>query len=352
MPDPRPQAVYTCSQSELYAICLIGWTSFEENLADFSTFKTIYTAVYGTDAKAELDAAVNLPGFQERNEAAETAYIQMAQAHAECIMQWKSLRSYIKSAFPTELQKPKIESAGYDHYSKAANKNWDETIIMLTAGQHFIDNNTAELVAGGMPPTFAPEYLLITTAFKDLYVQFTDFEQDEQEETDTKIVANNALYKKLLSMFEDAQIIYEHNPSKPERFIFAQIKAMITTKPGSGTIPADTIIVSGKVVDATTLAPIANASVNATANGSTATFGVVTDNDGLYELPIPELPPQPADTSGNSITINAEALDFETESQLLNYVGGNRYELDFELQQSVEPTPEPEPTEPEPPVEP
>ena len=46
-----------------------------------------------------------------------------------------------------------------------------------------------------------------------------------------------------------------------------------------------------------------------------------------------------------TITINAEALDYEPTSQELNYVTGNRYELNFELQQSSEP-------EPEPPVEP
>ena len=352
MADPRPQALYNCSQSELYAICTIGYTSFNENQPDFEAFNTLYTATYGSDALIEVNAAINLPGFQERNEAAEVAHIQLIKAHDECLLKWRSLRAYIKSSYPSDLQKPKIESAGYDHYSKAANRNWDQTFIMLTAGQHFIDNNTADLTAGGMPPTFAADYALVMSTFGDLYVEFTDFEQDEQEATDAKVVANNAIFQKLTRMFEDAQIIYEHDASKRERFIFKQLKEMITNKPGSGTIPADTIIVSGKVVDATTLLPIANASVNATVNNSTATFGVVTDDEGLYELPIRGLSPQPADTSNASIAINAEALDHEPLSQQLNYVRGKRYELDFELQQSVEPPVEPEPTEPEPPVEP
>lgn len=345
MPDPRPQAIYTCSQSELYAICAIGWTSYNENQPDFEAFKTIYTAAYGTDALSEVDAAQNLPGFQERNEAAETANIQMVQAHAECILKWKSLRSYIKSSFPSELQKPKVEAAGYDHYAKAANKNWDQTMLLLTAGQHFIDNNTAALTAGGMPAAFAADYATAKSAFGDLYIQFTDFEQDEEEGTDAKIVANNAIYQKLISMFEDAQIIYEHNASKRERFIFAQVKAMITTKPGSGTVPADSVFIFGKVLDADTLNPISNASVNTTPVGGTETFSAVTGDDGVYEMKVSGFPTN----SSGSLEVYAEALDYEPTSSPLPYETGKRFELGFELNEFIEPVP---PTDPEPPVEP
>lgn len=345
MPDPRPQAIYTCSQSELYAICVIGWTSYNENQPDFEAFKTIYTAAYGTTALSEVEAAQNLPGFQERNEAAETAYIKMTQAHSECIMKWKALRSYIKSSFPSELQKPKVESAGYDHYTKAANKNWDETLLLLTAGQHFIDNNTAALTAGGMPPTFAADYGTTATDFNSLYIKFTDFEQDEEEATDIKIMANNKVYQKLMAMFEDAQIIYEHNASKRERFIFAQVKAMITTKPGSGTVPADSVFIFGKVLDADTLNPIVNASVNTTPNGSIETFSAITGEDGVYELKVSGLPTN----STGTLEVNAEALDYEPTSSPLTYETGKKYELGFELNEFIEPVP---PTDPEPPVEP
>ncbi|MBI1288330.1 MAG: hypothetical protein GC178_12225 [Flavobacteriales bacterium] len=336
MSDPRPQALYNCSQSELYAICSIGWTSYNENQADFEAFKTIYTATYGTDAMAEVEAAANLPGFQERNEAAETAYIQMVSAHAECLTKWKTLRSYIKSSFPPALQKPKIESAGYDHYTKAANRNWDQTFALLTAGQHFIDNNTADLTAGGMPATFAADYALAKDNFGTLYGQFTDFEQDEEEATDTKVMANNAIYRKLSAMFEDAQIIYEHNAAKRNRFVFAQVKAMITTKPGPDTVPSDSIIIFGKVLDAATSTALANASVNTTPDGSTQTFSAVTGEDGKYEMTVSGL----QTTSAGTLMINAEALDHEPKSQPLNYETGNRYELSFEL---LEFTPPPEP---------
>jgi len=341
MANPRPQALYNCSQSELYAICTIGWNSYSENQLDFEAFNTLYTVALGADAYTELEAAVNLPSFQERNEATEVAYIELTKAHNLCLTKWKTLRAYIKSSYPTDIQKPKIESAGSDNYSKAANRNWDQTYVLLTAGQNFINNNTAELTTGGMPPTFAAEYETAFSEFGDLYVAFTDFEQDEQEGTDAKIEANNAIYLKLTRMFEDAQIIYQNDASKRERFIFKQLKEMITNTSSNNTIPADTIIVTGKVIDATTLIPIANASVSTTLNSNTSAFGVVTDSNGNYQFPIPGLSPQPDSSGPSSIIINAQASDHTSESKQLTYVPGNQYQLNFELQPAVNPDSEP-----------
>lgn len=333
MPEPRPVNNYPCSQADLYAVCRIGWNSYAENQTDFETFNTIYTAAYGTDAIAEVDAALNLPGFQERDEAQETFHIQMTEAHAVAILKWKTLRSYIKHAFPPELQKPKIESAGYDHYTKAANKNWAETQLLMNAGQHFIDNNTAELTTGGMPATFAAEYATATSDFLTLYDRFTDAEQDSQEATDTKINANNAIYSKLISMFEDAQIIFENDPSKRERFVFAQVYAMIT-RPGGGSSVSNTeVLISGKVTALGTGQPVQDASVNTTPEGTTTTFSAVTDADGNYELLVTDLE---ANATG-TLAINADALDFEPSSTSLAFETGNKYEVDIEL------TPEPEP---------
>ncbi len=45
MADRRPQALYNCSQNELYAICMIGWASYTENQPDSEAFNTLYTAL-------------------------------------------------------------------------------------------------------------------------------------------------------------------------------------------------------------------------------------------------------------------------------------------------------------------
>lgn len=339
MPEARPTNQYPCSQADLYAVCNIGWNSYLENQPDFEAFNTLYTAVFGTDALAEVEAAINLPGFQERDEAGETFHIEMKKAHSIAMTKWKSLRSYIKHAFPPELHKPKIESAGYDHYAKAANFNWAETNLLLNAGQHFIDNNTADLTTGGMPAAFAADYTTATGDFLTLYTKFTDAEQDAQEATDEKINANNAIYSKLISMFEDAQIIYDKDPSKRERFVFAQVYALITKPSGGGGLPPDAILIAGKVVDGSTLNPIGGASVNTTPDGSTEVFSTITNADGTYELTVNGLPPN----SIGTLFVNAEAIDYEPTSLPLDYETGNKFELGFELIEFIPPEPPPEP---------
>lgn len=335
MAESRPQAIYPCSQADLYVVCRIGWNSYNENVSFFTAFNTLYDAAYGAAASAEVEAAVNLPGFQERDEAGETFHIQLTVAHAVAIYKWKSLRSYIKHAFPPELQKPKVESAGYDHFTQAANQNWAETQLLLVAGQHFLDNNTAELTAGGMPAAFAAEYAIASDNFLGLYDKFTDAEQDAQEATDAKIRANNAIYKKLIMMFELAQIIFEREPSKRERFVFAQIYAMIT-RPGGGTsIPTDAVMIEGTVTDIVTGAPVANASVNTTPDGSTEVFSTVTNADGTYALKVSGLAP----SSTGTLNVNAEAIDSAPATLPLSYETGKKFKLLFQLSEFVVPEP-------------
>jgi hypothetical protein len=184
-----------------------------------------------------------------------------------------------------------------------------------------------------MPAAFAAEYTTATDDFLGLYDRFTDAEQDSQEATDEKINANNAIYSKLIRMFEDAQIIYENDPSKRERFVFAQVYAMITRPGGGDTISNTEVLITGLVTDSSTGNPIGGASINTTPDGSTTTFSAVSDDDGTYKLLVTDLT---ADSTG-TLTINADALDFDPTSLPLDYETGNKYEVGIELTPEVVP---------------
>jgi hypothetical protein len=142
-------------------------------------------------------------------------------------------------------------------------------------------------------------------------------------------------------MFEDAQIIYENNASKRERFVFAQIYSMIKRPSNANGIGTDAIVVAGKVLDASMLNPIANASVNTTPEGGAETFSAVTDDSGVYEMKVSGLPTN----SSGILEVNGEALDYEPTFSPLTYETGKKYELGFELNEFIEPVPEP-PVEP------
>jgi hypothetical protein len=229
----RPQAKYPCTQAELYAICKIGWQSYAEFQTDFENHASIYTALYGTNALAEVLAAEALPDFQQRDEPSESARIQLITLADQAIQQWRGLRTHIFRSFIPSLHKPMLESAGNEYLDKAYNKNWEQVTLLLTAGSNFLTAKNAELTAGGMPAAFPLAYEAARTAFNNLYLQFMDFEQDQPEGTDEKITANNTIFEKLSSMFDDGRFIHENNPARQLRFIFAHVQELVSSNPGN-----------------------------------------------------------------------------------------------------------------------
>ncbi len=269
----------------------MGWNSFIANLAEFSAFLSIYTAVYGQDALDEIDAVEAMPEFQERNEQAELALIQVRQSAKLALKNWKFLRNYIRASFPENDRKAKWESAGSDHYDKASNQNWSELRNMLTAGSNFITANAAALGAGGMPATFASAYGLSRTAFNNALVDFTTFEQDEVEGTDLKVIANNALYSKLMNMFEDGTLLFEDIPAKHERFVFAHLKEIVTHAGTPSNSTSTDITFDGTVTNGASTQSLPIVTIIARLEDSTEELTVLTDATGKYHFSFTDLTP-------------------------------------------------------------
>lgn len=337
MPGQRPTPRYNCTQAELYAICFIMWKSYGDNQLDFETFKTIYTAQFGTDALAEIEAAKNLPDFQARNEASETAYINMGTTAKQALKAWRSLRSYIKSGFPENLQKPQIEAAGEAHYMKALNRNWSETELMLTSAINYIGDHTAALTSGGMPAGFPTTVSDLNTAFMSHYNTFTDSGQDEHEGTDEKITANNDIYDKTMAMGDDGQLIYEDNAAKRERFTFTRVKELITNTTGSNAVPADTIIIGAYAFNTENELPEQGVTLTILNPPDGQPVSAVTNEEGLLELKIEGYQPN----STNSLDYEVSHPNFPTQTGSAEFVSGQYYS--FEIPLTPEPAPPSEP---------
>lgn len=229
---PRPQAQYRCTQEELYQVCFLTWDSYLSNVADFTSVNTTYTAAYGNTNRTAVKTAKKLPDFQARDEASESLLIQMKDTADQCLIQWNLLETHIKKSFPENLHKPKIESAGGDHYEKAGQNNWESVSALMESGNNFITNNTPALNTGGMPAGFPAAFSSAKTNFENLYTQLKDSEQDSEEARDIKINANNAIFKIITSLNEDGQKIYRNNPAKRERFTFSKVLDLVS---GAGT---------------------------------------------------------------------------------------------------------------------
>jgi len=229
---PRPKSEYKCSQEELYQVCLLTWDSYLSNVADFTSANTTYTAAYGNTNRTAVITAKQLPDFQARDEASESSLIQMKDVADLCLIQWNLLETHIKKSFPENLHKPKIEAAGGDHYEKAAQSNWESVSALMESGKTFITANNATLTTGGMPSGFPAAFNSSKTAFENLYTQLNDADQDAEEARDTKINANNAIFKTITSVNEDGQKIYRNKPAKRERFTFSKVLELVS---GAGT---------------------------------------------------------------------------------------------------------------------
>lgn len=313
--------------AELYTICRMGWNSFIANLAEFSAFLNTYTAVYGQDALNEIDAAEAMPEFQERNEQAELALVQVRQTAKLALKNWKFLRNYIRTSFPEADRKAKWESAGSDHYNKASNQNWSELRNMLTAGSNFLTANAAIFAASGVPATFAGAYGLSRTAFNDALVAFTNFEQDEVEGTDLKVIANNAIYNKLMDMFEDGTLLFEDIPAKHERFVFAHLKEIITNSATPSNSTSTDITFDGTVTNGAAAQSLPTVAVIARLEESTEELTVLTDATGKYRLIFTDIA---AGYTGNVI-IKVMLPAYELYEAIVPVEAGSNYVQDILL---------------------
>ncbi len=230
----RPSSDYNSTQLELYAVLRIGLASYRENIADFTGFKAKYDATFGNDFETEINAAAALPSFQARDEASETANILLSKKATECGSKWQDLKRYIADVDDwADLQKPKLEAAGSTLYDQATHGNWEVMNGLMETANNFITNNTAELSAdGNMPAAFPAQFDTLKQDYEALYDNFTDKTQDQEEETDEKIIENNRLFRKLMDMFLDGQAIYRSNPVLKERFTFDQVLKIVRGSKG------------------------------------------------------------------------------------------------------------------------
>lgn len=225
----RPSADYNCTQLELYAVLRIGLSSYREQLVDFNNFKGYYDDQWGNDFETAIDTAAEIPDFQARDEASESALIELEKKGNDCANKWQDLKRYITSTTGWEdLQKPKQEAAGSTIYRKASRGNWEVMNGLMTTASNFITNNLAALKADqNMPNPFQGQFDTLKDEFTALYDDFTDKTQDQEQVTDEKVEENNAINKTGAGMFGDGQAIFRENASMADRFTFEQILKIV-----------------------------------------------------------------------------------------------------------------------------
>jgi hypothetical protein len=215
---------YKFSQQELYTIAETATNSLEEHLAAFSNLKGKYDASYVAAVRAEIQTAKNLPDDQSRSVAAEVARIELVALNNSALNIFQTLKRYIVDAFPPNKHKTQFEGAGQQYYAKASQENWDATQGLLTSGLNYIIQNTVELTADqNMPVTFQNDFTEVKTNFEARHQVFFQAEEVSRVQTQTKIMANNALYDKVVNFCQDGQDIFRKDEATRKQFIIADL---------------------------------------------------------------------------------------------------------------------------------
>jgi len=264
---------YNCTQPELYAVCRNGWANYNRSLASFTIFRPIYTNPYGLSRIAEITAAELLPDEQTRDAAAESARVTLSLAGEVCLSNWQTLKRYIIAAFQPSYHKSMLEAAGSMLYEQARGENWDVLNELNVSGSRFIAaNNTVLSNNQNMPAFFPGNFNNAKTGYEAKYLAFTQAEETAKSQTDAKVVANNNLYSKLISMFLDGQEIFKSNTTLVQEFIFADVLNLITSPGAAG--------LKGVIRNSAGNAPLEGVTVTIVELAKTA----VSDVDGSYDF--------------------------------------------------------------------
>ena len=214
---------YYCREEDLYEVLIFGLDNYVQYQMDFETFLTLYTAQWGIDRKAELQAAIDLPSFQQRDEMHEELRVQLEPINDNCCIEWKKLEAYIISSYPEAEHKTHLEAAGSLRYRKASRQDWGATRLMMEESTAFVTNNMAALTTGGMPVGFNIMLNTMKLQFKTLHEAFKQMETDSGVLRDEKIRANNEIFKTVSAMFKDGQKIFRNDPNIRAKFTFSKI---------------------------------------------------------------------------------------------------------------------------------
>lgn len=266
-------AKYNASQQELYTISRQGWKNCMDHLSDFTAFSPRYTAAYCESCEAEIVAAQALPSDIARSGLSEDNRILLTRAADAGLLKWQSLKRYIIEAYDEKRSVTMLKIAGQSRYTDASRYNWQSINAVLTEGSKFITSNTTELVANdNMPLGFGADFDAAKDAFETLQAKFFGGVTDTNTGSQNKIIANNSVFAKLSKMLNDGQIIFTSDFTNKQKFIFNNLKGIISGINQAG--------LRGYVTDVATGLPVADATV-ATANNI---YTAITDVEGRFNI--------------------------------------------------------------------
>lgn len=232
---------YNCSQDELYQACFLLATSLEEEIGKFA-FKQKYQQPGFVDTlRDNVRAARLLPDESQRKAQHIFLRTPLVKSVDGTFRQLAGkLRSYIRDAYPNPTDEAAaLDAAGFLRYDAATSYDWDALTGFIIAAISFTEQNQTALEANlNMPSSFIPELKGYRDFIEPGIDAFLNTLENSEDGTQTKILANNAIYEEAIKICEDGQVAFFDNEAKRHQFVWDRIIARITP-PGAAGLKVD-----------------------------------------------------------------------------------------------------------------
>lgn len=309
---------YNCSQAELYMACRAAWRLCRKNLADFSAFKTKYTADFIDQNMAEIEDADYQQDVNARYVESEGLRMDLVKAKDDILVAYRHLQAYIDDAYMGEMRGKMYNASGKPFYERASQCKWASVSGLLRGAIPFIEENRMLLVANNnMPESFIAKFKQLQTRFDGIHAQYNDSDADASDKTSAKIVANNAIYEKMVAVLDDGKRLYAGDAEMAKNFMLTSIMSQVSGNKQAG--------IDGRITKIDKKNPVKNAKItvlNSNNVGVTnkmgrysiyplaaATYSVLIEADGFESITVKDIQVKTGVMKRVSVILKAVAVE-------------------------------------------
>ncbi|MEZ4805382.1 MAG: carboxypeptidase-like regulatory domain-containing protein [Bacteroidia bacterium] len=249
---------FNCTQKELFAVCMLGWETCNQQIEKFTAFKSKYSSEFISERQNEIKTVMAMPGRGRRSAKQALLRLDVRRTNDKCTLAWRKLRSYIEEVWVDEDLKAYLQDAGSDFEEDARRYKFDSTQLLMTTAELMLLENKDEILSNkNMTEEFIKEFQALKEEFVSKYNTYLETNKLSHYNTNYVMEAMNKLYVDLMSMFSDAKLALFDEPELLKLFVFdfllstvsssgwAGIKGSISSS-DSRTINFDDVLVSLK----------------------------------------------------------------------------------------------------------
>ena len=310
---------YPCSQTSLYAICILAWEMCKGNQAAFVAFDAKYTMAFIAENIARINAAKDIPDFKARKEDLALLSVEYDKVATDLVGLGKILKNSVERAYKEDksVQKIMLTTAGYDYFRKVQDFDDNAITTFMSSALTFIAEK-AEILsnAGKLSADFAAQFKAINALFVNVLGRYNAEAIAGKKKTEEKVAVSNDAYDLTVNMLDDAQFMYQLKPELAKQYAFNTLWDIVEPTKNAG-VSGKTLAIGGK-------RSISNVTITEPLTGKTA----VSDKDGSYALYLTE----------GKWTLSFAADGYDTQNIEALVVKGMMKRLNVEMVPVAKPT--------------